>query len=414
MSHCNRKEAQATDRFEILGFHHLEYYCTDAKTVSKALRLGLGMNIVAQTGHETGNHQYAGYVLKSREVVWSVVSPYLSETPHPVQKFPHPSWDGQKVGNWVLKHGTGVAVIAISVKDAREAFEKATGKGEEGEWAKPVTEPTELKGEKGTLIISEIEIYDDTIMRFVQTSEDYEDVFFPGYSPVETPEIDFGISLMDHVVSNTWDMTLLCDKLKKWLGLHTFAAFTKEDIKTKWTSLNSEVLSNNQSTVLIPINEPAPGKKESQITEYLKHYNGAGVQHIALGCVDVLDTVEKVSAMSLVGGFELIPTPPTYYDDEQVKSILAEYFSPEDQERVKKMGVLLDKDSEGVLVQIFTKPLFDRPTIFVELIQRLCSGQVYRRAGCGGFGKGNFRALFESIERMQVARGTLLDTNETQ
>lgn len=409
-------EQPRSDRFEIIGFHHLEFYCTDAKSVMKAIRVGFGMDLLAQTGHETGNHQYSGYVVKTGEVLWSIVSPYLTETPHPVQEHPHPNWNGRKVGEWVLKHGTGVAVIALAVKDAREAFEKATGKGEEGgEWAKPVSEPVELKGTKGTMVISEIEMYEDTVIRFIQTSDDYDGVFMPGYKAVtDAPHLDYGIRLIDHVVSNTWDMRKSCDNLTKWLGLHTFAAFTKEDIKTKWTSLNSEVMSNNLSTVLIPINEPAPGKKESQITEFLKNYNGPGVQHIALGCADVIRTVEQVSELSKLGGFEFIPTPPTYYDDPIVKEILEAHFGPEDRETVKKHGILLDRDSEGVLVQIFTKPLFDRPTIFVELIQRLCADQVYVRAGCGGFGKGNFRALFESIERMQAERGMLLDTPAEQ
>jgi len=170
-------------------------------------------------------------------------------------------------------------------------------------------------------------------------------------------------------------------------------------------------MANNIDTVLLPLNEPAKKKKkESQITEFLKAYNGPGVQHIAMFTPEILSTIEQISKASTEGGFELIGTPLEYYDDSAVKEIMAEHLTPQAIELVKKYGILVDQDEEGVLLQIFTKPLFDRPTIFVEIIQRLCHGEVVDKPGCGGFGKGNFRALFQSIERLQQARGMLLDT----
>jgi len=171
-------------------------------------------------------------------------------------------------------------------------------------------------------------------------------------------------------------------------------------------------MANNLDTVLLPLNEPAKKKRESQITEFLKAYNGPGVQHIAMFTPEILSTIEKISKSSSEGGFELIPSPAEYYEDKVVKEIMNEHLKPDAIELVKKYGILIDRDEEGVLLQIFTKPLFDRPTIFVEIIQRLCHGEVLDKPGCGGFGKGNFRALFQSIERLQDARGMLLEEKE--
>jgi len=214
------------------------------------------------------------------------------------------------------------------------------------------------------------------------------------------------------VVGNVPDLEMVVENLKKWLGFHVFAFFTKEEIQTEWTSLNSTVMANNYETVLLPLNEPAKKKRESQITEYLKAYNGPGVQHIAMFTPEILSSIDLISQASTEGGFELIPTPKEYYDDKLVQDIMNEHLTPDARELIKKFGILVDRDAEGVLLQIFTKPLFDRPTLFVEIIQRICNGEVVDKPGCGGFGKGNFRALFQSIERLQQARGMLLQENE--
>jgi len=172
-------------------------------------------------------------------------------------------------------------------------------------------------------------------------------------------------------------------------------------------------MANNYDTVLLPLNEPAKKKRESQITEYLKAYNGPGVQHIAMFTPEILSSIKEISDSSHIGGFELIPTPPEYYNDPEIQNIMKEHLTEEAIQLVKKYGILVDRDTEGVLLQIFTKPLFDRPTLFVEIIQRICHGEVVDKPGCGGFGKGNFRALFESIERMQAQRHMLLEEKET-
>ena len=276
---------------------------------------------------------------------------------------------------------------------------------------KGVTPPTELKdpSQPGSVILSEIIIYGETVLRFLQYKGGFSGPYLPGYQTFKDPRpLNYGVRRMDHVVGNTWNMKETVDNIKKWLGFHTFGAFSKEDIATEYTSLNSEVLSNDIETVLMPINEPAKKKMESQITEYLKANNGAGVQHIALFTNDVLSTIEMMRQVSLLGGFEFIPTPSEYYNDEVVKRLMKEHLTEAAIETAKEQGLLVDEDDEGILLQIFTKPLFDRPTLFVEIIQRICHGEVIDKPGCGGFGKGNFRALFQSIERMQAQRDMLL------
>jgi len=215
---------------------------------------------------------------------------------------------------------------------------------------------------------------------------------------------------MDHVVGNVFDMNKIIKDLKTWTGMHTFAFFTKEEIQTKWTSLNSEVLSNNTCRVLLPINESAEGKAESQILEFLKAYNGPGVQHIALKSDNIFASVKAISSMKEIG-FSFIPTPATYYEDPMIINRMENNLDSKEIEAIKELGILVDLDEEGILLQIFTNPLFDRPTVFIEIIQRKCKGKTIEVPGCGGFGKGNFKALFESIERLQQARGGLIATD---
>jgi 4-hydroxyphenylpyruvate dioxygenase len=397
-------ENREKDLFKVNSFHHLEWFVGDAQNVTNMFKIGMGFKTVAQSRHETGNHSYASYVIQSANVKWVITTPYMSEFEHPSNNPPLPNFDSKHVSEFVTKHGSGVGVIGINVDDAAEAYRLSTENGATG-----VLEPTELKrdNEEGSVVISEIFCYGDTKIRFYE-SRGYKGALFPGYVPVEdTKGYDYGLYRMDHVVGNVYNMDEAINNLKSWLGFHTFAKFTKEDIQTEYTSLNSEVLSNDQENVLLPINEPAKKKRESQITEYLKAYNGPGVQHIAIFTPSILDTVEMMRKAPI--GFEFIPTPHTYYDDEKVKAIIAEHLQPDAEQQLKEFGILADEDGEGVLLQIFTKPLFDRPTIFVEVIQRVCHGEVIDKAGCGGFGKGNFRALFESIERLQAERDMLLE-----
>jgi len=228
--------------------------------------MGIGMELIAQSIHETRNHQYASYVLKSHNIKWVVVAPYMSEFEHPIKEMPHPNFDGEAVKNWVAKHGNGVAVIGVKVANATEAYEKTTGKGEvdQTNWAKGRTPPTVLKAEKGSVVVSEIFIYGDTIMRFIEYRDGFNGPFLPRYQPVKDPyPLDYGIQRMDHVVGNVHELDPVVENIKKWFGFHVFAYFTKEDIQTEWTSLNSTVMANDHDTVLLPINEPA--KKKTRI-----------------------------------------------------------------------------------------------------------------------------------------------------
>jgi 4-hydroxyphenylpyruvate dioxygenase len=415
----NRYDNPKTDKFEIIKFHHLEVTCSDALSTMKLIKQGLGMEIVAESKKETGNHSYCSYVLNTHDVKFIVTAPYLADRKHPQDNPPNPKYDSEKAKTFYTRHGTGVSAVAIEVKNAREAYEIATKNG-----AKGVLPPLELTASEaeggGKVIISEIDLYgdyietdpsyhSDTVIRFM-SFDGFKGAYLPGYRTVKDPyPLDYGITKMDHVVGNVWNMERTINNLKNALGLHTFAAFTKEDIATPWTSLNSEVLSSNNERVLFPVNEPAPGKKESQITEYLKAYNGPGVQHIALKTSNILAAVKAMRDRSDVG-FEFMTTPKTYYENPEIAHLMKENLTPEEIDAVIELSILIDKDDEGMLLQIFTKPLFDRPTIFVEIIQRKCAGETIEIPGCGGFGKGNFKALFEAIERMQEERGGLLDT----
>jgi len=232
----------------------------------------------------------------------------------------------------------------------------------------------------------------------------YNGPFLPGYNQVkDLHPLDYGVQRLDHCVGNVWDLEKTVADAKKWLGFHTFSKFTKEQIQTPWTALNSEVLSNNNSRVLLPINEHAESKKESQIIEYLKAYNGPGVQHLALKTPNILTAVKTMKDNSEVG-FQFMNTPKSYYQDPKVIKAMKDHLTPEEADAVMELGILVDMDGEGVLLQIFTLPLFDRPTIFIEIIQRKCMGETLDLPGCGGFGNGNFKALFEAIERLQAMR----------
>jgi len=223
--------------------------------------------------HETSNHIYTSYVLKTGKIKWVVTAPYLSEFQYPGSSTPHPKFDPEFVKNWVMKHGSGVAVIGLRVGDATRAYELSTGKGcnDPENWAKGHVAPIEIKSEKGSVIISEILVYGETILRFIEYKDGYDGVFLPGYQPLKDPApLDYGIMRMDHVVGNVYNLNEITERMSKWFGFHEFAAFTKEDIETEYTSLNSTVMANNTNTVLLPINEPAKKKKNLKLPSTLK------------------------------------------------------------------------------------------------------------------------------------------------
>jgi len=422
MSSCLIDKSLRTDLFHLKKLDHLEWTTGDAISAYKLFKMGLGMELIGISKKETGNHEYSSYVLQRNEVKFIVTAPYLSGFQHPQNKMPNPKYNTEKAVHFFGRHGTGVSAVGVEVADTHEAYKIATSRG-----AISVLEPLELKASEeeggGRVIIAEILIYNEedskhpekkseTVMRFIQY-DNFNGPFIPGYRRVKDPApLNYGIKRMDHVVGNVFTLEKIISDLKNWTGMHTFSKFTKDQIKTKYTSLNSEVLSSNDSRVLLPINESAEGKAESQILEYLKAYNGPGVQHIALKSDNVFATVRSIGAMKEFA-FDFIPTPSSYYEDPVIKERM-EGLTPEEQKEVKELGILIDLDDEGILLQIFTKPLFDRPTVFVEIIQRKCKGVTIEIPGCGGFGNGNFKSLFEAIERLQADRGGLISTESVK
>jgi 4-hydroxyphenylpyruvate dioxygenase len=313
------------------------------------------------------------YVLKQDKIRLVLTTPLTSDSP---------------INEHLQKHGDGVKVIALWVEDATKAFEETTKRG-----ARPFMEPTIEEDENGQVVRSGIYTYGETVHIFVER-KNYQGIFLPGYRKWEShynPE-PTGLKFIDHMVGNVdWnEMNTWCEFYKKVMGFAQIISFDDNDISTEYTALMSKVMSNGNGRIKFPINEPAEGKKKSQIEEYIDFYNGAGVQHIAVATNDIVATVSAMRDR----GVEFLYVPETYYDDllERVGDI------EEDVEVLKKHGILIDRDEEGYLLQLFTKPVVDRPTMFFEIIQR---------KGAQSFGKGNFKALFESIEREQENRGTL-------
>lgn len=363
----------AQDFLPLNGTDHVEFYCGNAKQSAYYYQAALGFDIVAYAGPETGVRDRVSYVLQQNKLRFVLTSALHADS---------------EISDHVRRHGDGVKVLALWVDDAASAYEETTKRGATG-----VMEPTESSDEHGRVVMSSIETYGDVIHTFVERSA-YNGPFLPGFEKRE-PFIQaepVGIEYVDHCVGNVelGKMNEWVEFYKEVLGFSLLLTFDDEDISTEYSALMSKVVSNGNGYVKFPINEPADGKKKSQIEEYLEFYGGPGVQHIALATKDILHTVGEMRRR----GVEFLYVPETYYDDllDRVGEI------DEDIEDLKKMNILVDRDDEGYLLQIFTKPVQNRPTLFFEIIQR---------EGARSFGKGNFKALFESIEREQELRGNL-------
>ncbi|MFT5336168.1 MAG: 4-hydroxyphenylpyruvate dioxygenase [Sphingobacteriales bacterium] len=361
------------DFLPLKGTDHIEFWVGNAKQSAYYYQVAFGFKLVAYAGPETGLKDRASYVLqqdKLRLVLTTSLDPDSEITKH------------------VAKHGDGVKYLSIWVDDARSAYEETTKRG-----AISAMEPTVYKDDSGEVVISAIHTYGETIHKFVERGN-YSGAFLPGYTKVDKPALaePVGIKYVDHCVGN-----VELGAMDKWvkfyedvMGFKLLITFDDTDISTEFTSLMSKVVSNGNGYIKFPINEPANGKKKSQIEEYLDFYGGGGVQHIALATDDILHTVSELRKR----GIDFLYVPDNYYEDllERVGDI------DEDLADLKDLNILVDRDEEGYLLQIFTKPVEDRPTVFYEIIQR---------KGAKSFGKGNFKALFEAIEREQELRGTL-------
>jgi 4-hydroxyphenylpyruvate dioxygenase len=364
---------EAEDFLPLLGTDYVELYVGNAKQSAHFYKTAFGFQSEAYAGLETGLTDRVSYVLKQGKIRLVLTTP--------LQK------DGE-LNEHINVHGDGVKVVALWVEDARKAFEETTKRG-----AKPYLEPTVESDEHGEIVKSGIYTYGETVHMFIER-KNYNGLFLPGFKKWEShynPE-PVGLKFIDHMVGNVgWDeMNTWCKFYGEVMGFAQIISFADDDIATEYTALMSKVMSNGNGRVKFPINEPAKGKKKSQIEEYLDFYNGPGVQHIAVATDDIVATVSAMRER----GVEFLYVPEEYYDDliERVGEI------DEDVEVLKKHGILIDRDEEGYLLQLFTKTVVDRPTMFIEVIQR---------KGAQSFGVGNFKALFEAIEREQALRGTL-------
>jgi 4-hydroxyphenylpyruvate dioxygenase len=380
--------------------HHVEFYVGNAKQAEFYYRKAFGFSRQAYRGLETGDREVTSYVMRQNRVNFVLTTPLVPD---------HPAAEHIKL------HGDGVRDIAFQVEDADHAYNEAVKRG-----AKGVIEPRELSDDIGSVRHSAIATYGDTIHSFYSytagekaggnghsggTSEGtataaqqervyaYSGAFLPGFTEQLVPGEDVGIQLVDHIVGNVelGKMTYWCDFYRDVMGFERYITFDDKDISTEYSALMSIVMSDGQHNIKFPINEPAEGKGgKSQIQEYIDFYGSAGAQHIALLCKDILHTVAKLQE----NGIEFLRVPDTYYDE--IPARVGEI--DESVADLKRLGILVDRDDEGYLLQIFTKPVEDRPTVFFEILQR---------KGCKGFGKGNFKALFVSIEEEQRRRGNL-------
>jgi 4-hydroxyphenylpyruvate dioxygenase len=362
-----------TDDIAIKGYDAIEFWVGNAKQAAHFYRTAFGFELVGYSGPETGVRDRASYVLKQRSlrfVLTSGLSP-----------------DHEIVAHQSL-HGDGVRDVAFTVADAEDAFRLAVERG-----ATPFRQPEATEDDHGKVVTSAIEAYGDTIHSFVQR-DDYSGVYLPGYEPTGPDPFarPTGLSGIDHVVCNVelGAMDEWAGFYARILGFSEFRHFTDEDISTEYTALMSKVLWDGVGRIKLPINEPAESKKKSQIEEYLEAYRGPGVQHLAISTGDIISTVRDLRSR----GISFLEVPPEYYDD--VKARVGEVNEAWDD--LAELGILVDRDDEGYLLQIFTEPVEDRPTLFYEVIQR---------HGATGFGLGNFKALFEAIERAQERRGNL-------
>lgn len=364
---------KAEDFLPINGTDYVELYVGNAKQAAHYYKTAFGFQSLAYCGLETGVKDRASYVLVQDKIRLVLTTPL------------HP---GNEVSQHLVTHGDGVKVIALWVDDARNAFEETTKRG-----AAPYFEPIAEKDEHGEVVRSGIRTYGDTVHIFVER-KNYGGVFLPGYVPLtsEYNPAPTGLKYIDHMVGNVelGQMNKWSEFYAKTMGFANLVTFDDKDISTQYTALMSKVMTNGNGRIKFPINEPAAGLKKSQVEEYLDFYHGAGCQHIAVATDDIVFTISEMRKR----GVEFLHVPGTYYDTvpNRVGQIA------EDLETLKGLGIMVDRDEEGYLLQIFTKPVEDRPTLFFEIIQR---------KGAKSFGKGNFQALFESIEAEQARRGTL-------
>ena len=363
-----------TDFLPLQGTDYVEFYVGNAKQSAHYYITAFGFQPLAYSGPETGTKDRASYAVRQNKLTLVLTTPIKNNN---------------EIADHIYKHGDGVKALALKVDDATSAWHETTKRG-----AKSCMEPQTLKDDEGEIVISGIHTYGDTVHLFIER-KNYSGIFMPGYRAWSNPYFktnDTGLQYVDHCVGNVgWNqMNPWVKFYEDVMGFRNILSFDDKDISTEYSALMSKVMSNGNGFVKFPINEPAEGKKKSQVEEYLEFYNGEGVQHVAMATNDIVKTITDLRSR----GVEFLKVPTSYYDDllDRVGHI------DEDLEPLKELGILVDRDDEGYLLQLFTKPVEDRPTLFFEIIQR---------KGAKSFGKGNFKALFEAIEAEQEARGNL-------
>jgi 4-hydroxyphenylpyruvate dioxygenase len=363
----------AGDFLPLNGTDYVEFYVGNAKQAAHYYKTAFGFQSLAYKGLETGSRDYSSYVLVQDKIRIVLTSPLNSKSP---------------INDHLRKHGDAIKVVALWVDDATKSYNETIARG-----AKSFMKPTKEEDENGYVIRSGIYTYGETVHLFIER-KNYSGAFLPGYrawksdyNPTST-----GLKYIDHMVGNVgWnEMDTWVDYYQKVMGFVNLLSFDDKDISTEYSALMSKVMSNGNGRIKFPINEPAEGKKKSQIEEYIEFYEGQGVQHIAMATDNIIETVTSLKSR----GIEFLSIPTSYYDELQSRVGKID----ENVDDLAKLGILVDRDDEGYMLQIFTKPVEDRPTLFYEIIQR---------KGAQSFGKGNFKALFESIEREQEKRGTL-------
>jgi 4-hydroxyphenylpyruvate dioxygenase len=362
------------DFLPLNGTDYVEFYVGNARQSAHFYRSAFGFRLVAYRGPETGMRDLASYVLVQDKIRLVLTTPLTPDHP---------------ISDHIRRHGDGVHDIALWVDNAEAAWRETTRRG-----ARSMLKAETLRDESGEVRLAAIATYGDTIHTFVERAN-YGGAFLPGFRAVEDDDLvarPVGLIHIDHIVGNVgWgEMNRWVDFYRDVMGFRLFRHFDDKDISTEYSALMSKVMSNGNERVKFPLNEPAQGKRKSQIEEYLDFYHGPGVQHIALATGDIIDTVSKLRRQ----GVEFLRVPSTYYDDLLART------GPIDEpvSALRELGILVDRDDEGYMLQIFTRPVEDRPTVFFEVIQR---------KGSRSFGKGNFKALFEAIEREQALRGNL-------
>ena len=369
----NKQQNTTNDFLPLQGTDYVEFYVGNAKQAAHFYKTAFGFQSLAYAGPETGVKDKVSYVIRQNKLTFVLTTPLRINN---------------NIADHIYKHGDGVKVIALKVDDATKAYEETTKRGGKG-----YQEPTILKDADGEVVVSGIHTYGETVHVFIER-KNYAGIFMPGfkewksnYNPSST-----GLLYVDHCVGNVgWNqMNPWVNFYEEVMGFRNILTFDDKDISTEYSALMSKVMSNGNGFVKFPINEPAEGKKKSQVEEYLDFYNGEGVQHVAIATDDIVTTVTELQKR----GIDFLNIPPSYYETvlERVGKI------DEDLQPLQNLGILIDRDEEGYLLQIFSKPLEDRPTLFFEIIQR---------KGAKSFGKGNFKALFEALEREQEARGNL-------